>query len=80
MTKGDMTIKEIEDARSEMNTKVAEILQKFESDTSVHIGYINIEREKNVQAKEDNCCNCRPTCYDEDRGAIVFVNIDIRID
>lgn len=78
MAEKDMTIKEIEDARSDMNTKVAELLRGFESDTGIRVGYISIEREKDIEEK--NSCNCRPLCYDENRGAIALINIDLRID
>lgn len=78
MAAKDMTIKEIEDSRSEMNSKVAEILQSFERDTGLRIGYISIERTKDIEEKDQ--CNCRPTCYDENRGNIALVNIDIRMD
>ncbi len=70
-----LTIQEVEDARSDLNTTVAEAIQKFESDTGMRIGYIDTVRKAD---KDDG--EAKISSYSEDRGDVVAVNASMNMD
>lgn len=73
-----LTLGEVEQMRSDMNTSIAEAIQKFESDTGMRIGYIETVRSKDQSENGCNCC--KPMTYDEDRGDVVTVNANMNMD
>lgn len=74
----NLTIGEVEKLRGEMNTSIAEAIQKFESETGMRIGYIDTVRAKD-HSEKGGCC-CTPMSYNEDRGDVVTVNANMQMD
>jgi hypothetical protein len=75
----DITIGELEKMRGELNTSIAEAIQKFESETGTRVGYIDTVRKRDHEEKGGGCC-CEPMPYNEDRGDVVTVNVNMNMD
>lgn len=74
----DITIGELEKRRGELNATIAEAIQKFESETGTRVGYIDTVRKREHEEKGCNCCG--PSLYNEDRGDVVTVNVNMNMD
>jgi len=77
MANKNLTIKEVEDLRSKLNTTIAEAIQSFESDTGIRVGYIDTVRKRDQQERE-TCC--APMWYNEDKGNVVSVNASLNME
>lgn len=77
MANKNITIKQVEDMRSELNTTIAEAIQKFEKETGMRIGYIDTVRKADRDAEEG--CSC-VKAYSEDRGPVVAINANMNME
>jgi len=75
MANKSLTIGEVEKMRSELNTTIAEAIQKFEDDTGIRVGYIDTVRKADKKEMND-----APIAYNEDRGDIVSVNVSMNME
>ena len=73
----NLTIGDLEKKRGELNATIAEAIQKFETETGTRVGYIDTVRKRDHEQK--GCC-CEPMPYNEDRGDVVTVNINMNMD
>ena len=74
----DITIGELEKKRGELNATIAEAIQKFESETGTRVGYIDTVRKRDHEEK--GCMSDSPCAYNEDRGDVVTVNVNMNMD
>lgn len=72
-----MTIGELEKKRGELNTSIAEAIQKFESETGTRIGHISTIRKREHSEKGGDC---RMSMLSEDQGDVVTVNVNMKMD
>ena len=74
----NLTIGDLEKKRGELNATIAEAIQKFETETGTRVGYIDTVRKRD---HEDKGCGCNiPMPYNEDRGDVVTVNVNMNMD
>ena len=74
----NLTIGDLEKKRGELNATIAEALQKFETETGTRVGYIDTVRKRD---HEEKGCGCNsPVPYNEDRGDVVTVNVNMNMD
>jgi hypothetical protein len=76
MANKNMTIKELEDKKAELNILIAEAIQKFEEDTGTRVGYIDTIRKRDRIGEVDSPM----PSFDDDRGDVVSVNVNMNLD
>ena len=74
----NLTIGDLEKKRGELNATIAEAIQKFETETGTRVGYIDTVRKRDHEEKGGGCCSPMP--YNEDRGDVVTVNVNMNMD
>lgn len=77
MANKDLTLKEVEEMKSNLNMKIAEAIQEFESETGMRVGYIDTVRKRDASEKG---MLSEPVPYLEDRGDVVSVNVSMDMD
>ena len=73
-----MTLQEVEDARGKMNVAVAEAVMEFEKTTCIRTSYIDVIRSKDKEEREGKISH--PCEYDEDRGDVAAVTVNLRME
>lgn len=74
MANKNLTIKQVEDMRSELNTIIAEAIKKFEKETGIRVGYIDTVRKSDKDNDAPICCGS------EDRGPVIAVNASLNME
>lgn len=74
----NLTIGDLEKKRGELNATIAEAIQKFETETGTRVGYIDTVRKRDHEEK--GCMSVSPCAYNEDRGDVVTVNVNMNMD
>lgn len=76
MANKNLTIKQVEGMRSELNTKIAEAIQEFEKETGMRVGFIDTVRKRDKDAEDG-----MPTIvHNDDRGEVVAVNANMNME
>ena len=73
------TIDQIKEMRIEVESKILELLQKFEKDSGILIGYIGTERVRPKNTRDGyHPCQCMPE--ESYNGPLANVEINIRFE
>ena len=76
----NLTIGDLEKKRGELNATIAEAIQKFETETGTRVGYIDTVRKRDHEEKGCSCGGGGIMPYNEDRGDVVTVNVNMNMD